>query len=154
MAEIDPSYYRGMELVLEGRLEEAELLLLEALKRNPDNVELLCDLGLLYHNLQKWDIAERTFRTATDKGPDSQEAWIKLGLILMKLKRYDEAIIASKRAIDLVPDNPFTWMDIGHCYYLMENWGDAEQSFLEAQRLYPEDANNLFYQKKSISLHH
>jgi tetratricopeptide (TPR) repeat protein len=136
MEDIDPSYNKGMELIFQGRLEDAEPLLLEALERAPDNVELLCDLGLIYQNLEQWDIAEKTFRTATEKGPDNQQAWIKLGLVLIRQKKYEDAILASKKAIDLVPDNPFTWLDIGYCYYELGEWSDAEQAYLESQRLY------------------
>ena len=79
MDDIDPSHYKGMELVFEGKFDQAEPYFLEALKRNPDNVELLCDLGMLYQNLDRWETAEKTFRTATEKGPNNQQAWIKLG---------------------------------------------------------------------------
>ena len=59
MDDIDPSHYKGMELIFQGKHEEAEPLLLEALERAPENVELLCDLGLIYQNLEKWDVAEK-----------------------------------------------------------------------------------------------
>jgi Flp pilus assembly protein TadD len=53
MDDIDPSYYKGMELIFQGRHDEAESLLRDALERDSENVELLCDLGLVYETLKQ-----------------------------------------------------------------------------------------------------
>jgi tetratricopeptide (TPR) repeat protein len=88
----------------EGRLEEAERLYRSILKKQPTNLDINNNLGVLLHNLRRLDEAEASYRKAIELKPDYVEAHSNLGVVLKDLNKFDEAEASYRKAIELKPD--------------------------------------------------
>jgi len=92
----------------EGRLDEAEKLYREGIKKRPDNVDAMRMLAMVAATAKRFDDAERLLRKATAIAPDFLTAVIDLGRILKEQDRFEEAIDCFKKAIAINPNNPGT----------------------------------------------
>ncbi len=77
-------------------------------------------LGNLYSDQQRWEEAERAYRTAIEIEPTAPEAYIALSFVLTQpimggdlADRYTEAEKLARRAIELDPKNAFGYDQLG-----------------------------------------
>ncbi len=94
------------ELQRDGRLEEAEQLYREVIRRNPRNVDAMRMLGRIALGAKRNADAERLFRRAVSIAPDFVGAWFDLGRVLKDTDSHEEALACYRRVIELQPDNP------------------------------------------------
>ena len=94
---------KSLELINDEQFEDAYELLKKASKKDPDNIEILKNLGLTLINLQDFIEAKKIFISVTKKDPDNANAWYYLGSIQEKLDDFNEAIISHKKVIELRP---------------------------------------------------
>jgi tetratricopeptide (TPR) repeat protein len=86
-----------------GRLEEAEKVYREILRKNPENVDALRLLGTLAVGSGRAHEAEGLFRRVIAYAPDYAEAHLDLGRILKDQHRLEEAIQSFEKVIELEP---------------------------------------------------
>jgi tetratricopeptide (TPR) repeat protein len=60
--------------ILNQNFEKAEELLLDLLKKNPKNGEILYNLGLLYEMTHQWSKAKDYFEKVLEVDPDNVQA--------------------------------------------------------------------------------
>ena len=72
---------------------EAEVLVKDALIKDPNNLDLLTKLGVIQARLCKDEEAEFTFKSVLEKDPDYEEALCGLGRLLDQSLRAEEAEI-------------------------------------------------------------
>jgi superkiller protein 3 len=77
-------------------------------------------LGNLYSDQQRWEEAERAYRTAIEIEPTAPESHIALSFVLTQpiiranlADRYAEAEKHARRAIELDPKNAFAYDQLG-----------------------------------------
>jgi 4-amino-4-deoxy-L-arabinose transferase-like glycosyltransferase len=89
-----PGRYLDLAGVLAGvgRTDEAELAILEAIRRDPSSAEAYFELGVLYVNLRRLEDAAQMFATARRLDPSSANAANNLLGTLIHLERMAEAI--------------------------------------------------------------
>jgi superkiller protein 3 len=105
-------------------------------------------LGNLYSDQQRWEEAERAYRTAIELEPDSADAHIALSYVLTQpiagtnlSDRYSEAEKMARRAIGLDKTNPLAFDQLGVALELNGTIGDETQrSYRRAIALDPEFA--------------
>lgn len=85
-------YQMGQSYLAENNVTRALVELTEAEKLDPDNPELLSNLGLAYFRKNKFDIAEQKYLKAIALKPDYSEVRNRLGVNYMEMKRWDDAI--------------------------------------------------------------
>jgi tetratricopeptide (TPR) repeat protein len=100
-------------LVTAGRGAEAEGILRDLIRRQPNNPELHFYLGRVLQVLKKWEGAEAAYRKATEFKPDYFEAYNNLGIALAEQKKLDEAVAAYQKTIALKPDDAFAYSNLG-----------------------------------------
>jgi tetratricopeptide (TPR) repeat protein len=100
---------------LDGAVAEVEAMLEE----EPDNDELLFNLGVVYGEAKRTDDAIRYMQKALEKNPDNASAlnyigytWAEKGVNL------DEAERMIRRAIELRPDDGYIVDSLGWVYYM------------------------------------
>jgi tetratricopeptide (TPR) repeat protein len=98
-------FYVGNSYYFQNNLIQAEREYREAIRINPDNAEVHCNLGVLLHELYHYNEAEREYREAIRINPDYTEAHYNLGNLLDDLKRYEEAEKEFKKVIRIKPDD-------------------------------------------------
>jgi Flp pilus assembly protein TadD len=77
---------------------EAEQLFLFALEKDPQNAEIMADLGYCYYLQGKLDKAEKYLGQAVDKKPTDARARNNLGLVLGHMGRDEDALTQFKAA--------------------------------------------------------
>ncbi len=105
-------------------------------------------LGNLYSDQQRWEEAERSYRTAIALEPDSGDAHIALSYVLTQpivgtnlSDRYSEAEKTARRAIELDKTNPSAYDQLGVALELNGIIGDETQkAYRRAIELDPEFA--------------
>lgn len=99
---------------------KAEAAYLRAQSLKIKDSRAIFGLGNLYSDQQRWEEAERAYRTAIEIEPNSPEAHIALSFVLTQpiigtnlADRYTEAEKHARRAIELDPKNPFAHDQLG-----------------------------------------
>lgn len=90
-----------------GRHQEALTVLDEAVKKNPDDLNILYARGMMLGELERWDDMEREFRAILAKDPKNTDTLNALGYTLADRNvRLQEAEQLISRALSLAPKNP------------------------------------------------
>ena len=88
------------------RLEEAEHLIVEALKIKPDNGYILDSLGWVHFKRNKIESALTHLKRALELLPGDANIMEHLGDVYLKIGRDQEALEQYRKALSLDPDNP------------------------------------------------
>ncbi len=102
-------------------------------------------LGNLYSDQQRWEEAERAYRTAIEIEPTNPEAYVALSFVLTQpiiganlADRYTEAEQLARRAIKLDPKNAFAYDQLGVALELGGKIsGETPNAYRQAIKLEP-----------------
>lgn len=97
-----------------GNRERARNLLYEALEYQPNNTELLCNLGKLERKMEFYDDARDNLLTALHLEPHNIRAYLGLGDLNLKINEFDEALNYYEKAHEIEPSSPFPLNGIGN----------------------------------------
>lgn len=86
-----------------GKMEDAESVFKLALNLNPNDSEVLFNLGNLYNSLDKPELARNNYLQAIQIKPDFAEAHYNLGLIYAKLNDKQKAVNHLEKFLQLSP---------------------------------------------------
>ena len=107
----------GAEHWRADRLSEAESTLTKALRKNPNNVDAMRFLAMVYHGQnKKLNDAEALLRKATDIAPDFHQAYNNLGRILIDNGKWHDAIDCYQKLVKLQPQDDTAWAGLGRSY--------------------------------------
>ncbi len=110
----------------------------EALRLDPEYIEVLNNLAVTYHRMGLMDEATERLREALRLRPGYPEAHCNLGNIYASAGRYEEALLEFEAALTLHPDNAIAHYSLGNIYTEQEKLPDAIKEFQEAVRLDPD----------------
>lgn len=94
----------GLYLFREGKYDEAATYLGKSLRIKPD-LETYYLLGLVYYNLENFELAVTQFQTVLDYSPGFVQARIMQGEIFLRQGRGPEALVAADRLIQASPED-------------------------------------------------
>ncbi len=100
-----PTFQIGQILLTEGRIEEALAHMEEALERDPDDPDILNNLGVAYRRRGEPERALDFYERALREGEFSGVRW-NLGLLYFDLEHYEEAERQWEKALEGDPLNP------------------------------------------------
>lgn len=83
-------FYEAGTLFMQGFLDDAAVSYRKLLALEPDNLQVLANLGVVAQFLDKLEEAERHLRRAIALSPDSRSARGHLGTVLLATGRYEE----------------------------------------------------------------
>ncbi|MGH8034093.1 MAG: tetratricopeptide repeat-containing sulfotransferase family protein, partial [Lysobacterales bacterium] len=116
----------GAEHLKAGRTAEAIALFRAALKRDPDDVDAMRYLAVVWMNKKEnYDDCEALLRRAVKIAPDFTLAWINLGAVLIQQGKHLDAVESYREATRLEPENIIAWGGLGGALALS---GKVEQS--------------------------
>ncbi|MEW5721533.1 MAG: tetratricopeptide repeat protein [Thermodesulfobacteriota bacterium] len=96
---------KAAEIYLEKQMEkEAEKALLEALKINPQTINVYNTLGIVYRRQARYQEAIRYYRKALKVTPDDENIHFNLARVYLSVKSVREARRALTTALSLNPD--------------------------------------------------
>lgn len=128
----------GMALERMGHVHKALVTYERAFKLDPDDAELLINLGLIAWNLKQRESAAKMFSLYIDRCPDSPLGYNNLGSVLSDMGQIENAIEILRGAIYRLPNELILWNALAT---VLAEQGRAEESLVfynEAVRL---DAN-------------
>jgi tetratricopeptide (TPR) repeat protein len=144
----------AMALERMGHLHKALITYERAFELDPEDPELLINLGLTAWNLKLTDAAAKMFRLYIAACPDSSLGYNNLGSIHSDMGKPDEAIEILREAIFRMPDQAILWNSLAT---VLAEQGRADESLVfyeEAARLEPGFArayHNLGYAYQHLS---
>jgi len=98
----------------------------------PDRARKDLEKGLKAFGANRFDKAEKHYKSAIGKYPQYIDAWIELGWLYQKQDRYEHARNAYKEALKLNGSYIMPYIRLAHLSALEANWDEAESYSREA----------------------
>jgi tetratricopeptide (TPR) repeat protein len=129
---------KGAQALKEGKLEEAQKYIGEAMKLAPGNPDVLYLQGMLYMRQSNWEQAQTTLEKANRMDPNQPRVLAALGMNLENQKKFAEAIPLLEKSIQLQPASGWEnkWA-LAKAYYDQAKYDQAlkmaNQAHIESQ---------------------
>lgn len=122
-----------------GKDAQAEHVLEQAIKRYPDDINLLYTRAMLAEKRGDLALLEKDLRTIIEREPENAMALNALGYTLAdRTTRYAEAKSLIEKAHQLTPDDPAVLDSLGWVNYRLGNLDEAERLLRQALERFPD----------------
>jgi tetratricopeptide (TPR) repeat protein len=128
----------------QGNSKAAEKQYQQILAEDPNNVDALSSLGIMYYRSGKLPSAESALKKAVASAPDSDFLFTTLGIIHYRQSKFDDAIIELRKAITINPNSAIAHNYLGIAASQKGRQKEAEQEILQALANNPDDADAHF----------
>jgi tetratricopeptide (TPR) repeat protein len=138
------SLSRAHQLLASGQLDEARIYLEELLRQDPDNPDLLYNLGLCYVDLGQLDKGMPLLHRCLLLAPGNAHACVALGLAYRKLGDLPQAKEYAMQALAIDPRNPVALKNLGAIF---GKEGDSLKALYYLRRSYecdPQDPQTVY----------
>lgn len=135
-----------IELMQQGRIEEAQALCERACRENPGDPQTWFMLAGIHAQCGRLPAVVDCCRKVLELQPSTPAALYNLGVALQNLGRNSEAVDAYQRLLALQPDMPAAYANLSLALRATGQLNPAEQAVRQALRLAPQSAetyNNL-----------
>lgn len=112
----EPLYVEAGRLLSEGRPDEAEARLKEALAIDPRHWPSLCRMGEIQAAARRFPEAERSLREAVRLNPDNGRCLSRLAQVLLVGEKIQEAEVHLVRAVELLPSDEGVLFNLARLY--------------------------------------
>jgi len=129
----------GSALLDADRFDEAAAAYRHCTELDPDNVEVLCNLGVMYRYLKQFDLAKVVLDQALAARPDFVLAHLNLASLFWEMGNFDDAFAQTVAALKLYPKNVSVRKWLGSLYGQMGRLDDAADTYREWLALEPEN---------------
>lgn len=133
----EPMRRRALVLHRLGRLEDAAELLRAALVLQPNDADLINQLGGVLGDAGRHAEAVDTFRRACETEPNSAAAWTNLGNALSLAQQTAESEMPLQRALELDPDRESARFLLAEAQMMMGRIDDSANQYRELLRRNP-----------------
>jgi len=127
-----------------GRYDEAIPLLLTRLQLEPEHVEILYNLSMVYSDRMQLSEARQLLSRAVELDPGHANGQVALGIAALRDNDPDGAQGPLEKAVVLAPRNPFALRALGQLLLVKDNVPAALPHLRAAATVAPEDPINLF----------
>jgi tetratricopeptide (TPR) repeat protein len=101
------------KLLSRGDYQSAEPLLRMLQAKNPNDPDLLYNLGMMLSDQRKLDEAIPMLEKLVEIEPQSSNGWTALGVAYSRNREYERSEKALKRALEIDPDNAYALRNLG-----------------------------------------
>lgn len=108
-----------------------------ALKYSPGSYRAHNEIGVIYLNQERFDMAIPEFKEAIKINPNFDQAYDNLGVAYDKSGNLEEAVLAHKKALELSPYNVKIYNNLGNAYIKLEQFDKAIEAYKNALKLNP-----------------
>lgn len=130
----------GSYLLKRGEVQEAVGLFKDALRYDPDFLEVYNNLGAALIQMGDAETAITYLNILVEAAPNHAKAHDNLGIAFAKMGRLDEAAAQFRQAIRYQPGHADTHFNLGNVLALQHKLDDALREFAETLRLQPDHA--------------
>jgi tetratricopeptide (TPR) repeat protein len=137
--ETNAQAYHLLAITLEklGHIHKALVTYEKAYELEPNDPDLILNLGLTAWNTGSMDAAERLFRLYIEARPDKPEGYNNLGSVLRDRGEIEQAIELTRGAIYRIPDQAMLWNTLATVLSQDGRVEEALTFYQEALRLNP-----------------
>lgn len=107
--QIKKLYKKGINLMADEKLEEATTIFEQALRIEPNNIEILLKLGYTRFHMDEHIDALRVYDKVLDIDVTNPEAWNLKGLVHYEQKNYAKALDCVEKSIETDPTYDMAW---------------------------------------------
>ncbi|HEU0208408.1 MAG TPA: tetratricopeptide repeat protein [Candidatus Udaeobacter sp.] len=130
--------------VEQGNYRAAEKQYQEILAIHPNNLDALCNLGVVYFRTGRIQTAESTLKRALAVAPNDDFALTTLGIVHYRQSRFDDALIELRKAIEINPNSATAHNYLGITASQKGRQEEAEKEILQAIAMNPNYADAHF----------
>ena len=131
----------AVKLKYDKKLKDAVLKCREALKKNPNDMDIYKELANIYKKQNDFSGAIDIYEKAIVIEPENSGLWIEKANTLGSQKKYKEAIEAFKKAIELKPAEKQAYIDMAKAYGQLDDFENCEDTYKKAMEKFPDDFN-------------
>lgn len=135
-----------------GDLEAAEDCLRQALRRAPDDADLMHDLVLNLKDQERHEDAEALCVHALQKNPLSTSLHLDMAAVLAEQAQLDAAAGHALTATQLSPESAVTWAVLGNLLFLLRRFDSAGQAYRKCAEIAPADPAGFFMLGRALSV--
>jgi tetratricopeptide (TPR) repeat protein len=129
---------RAIEELRQGNYSEGMVILQELLKSDPDNTDILYNLGMCYSQMGLINKSIETLEKCLQVAPGFTNAMVALGFSYNRAGFDDRAMVILQKALEIEPDNFYALKNIGALYNKQGEPALALTAFERADALQPE----------------
>lgn len=122
-------YNRGVNLRIEGRINQGFVDINKALEIYPDYLEALIDRGIAYQQRGQLREAAQDLQKALRIQPNNYKAIISLGVVAGAAGDYKSTIKLMDRALLINPNDYAALNNRGYAYFLAKDYDNAMRNF-------------------------
>jgi len=143
--ELSPGHWLSLEwlvnlLIAAGEVDQAEVLLREAIDSKPDRPAAHARLGVLLLGEGRLEESADSLHRVIELAPDNIDAYSNLGAVAYRRERLDEAEAMFLRAVAIEPD-AVIYQNLGTLYFYQHRLADAGRMFEASAQLTPTEYN-------------
>lgn len=118
-----------------------EEYLLQAIRKNNFLTDAHNNLGVIYLDQNKLDLAEQSFKKAVEIDPGFKTGYMNLGVVYDRKNELDKALDMYKTVLQKYPDYPLGILNLGIGYRRLNMLDQAMEQFQKAVKIKPDYAN-------------
>jgi tetratricopeptide (TPR) repeat protein len=143
-----PSNSSPLEFVItmlqSGRIKEAVPYLEALAKTEPDNVQVLFNLGIAYSELGQYDEAVIRLKRAVQLDPMHAHAWTGIGVAYQRMGKRELALEPMQKAVEADPTDGYSRRNLGAVLMAAGRAQEALVQLREARRALPHDPQTVY----------
>lgn len=120
---------KGAQFFREGHLEPARLHFLAALSIEPDQPQVLQNLGATLRSLNHFEASESVARRSVVASKGNPFCLSNLGVAQLGLKKYNEALLTLRDVTKALPESGPSWHNYGLVLYMLGRFDEALVAF-------------------------
>ncbi|WP_347242763.1 tetratricopeptide repeat protein [Thermogutta sp.] len=128
-----------------GDLQEADRLLVQALRTCPTDVEARANYARVLWQCNKREEALQQLQMALDSAPQNPDLHVQMAEFLVELGRLDQAERHARSAIAVAPKSPAAWLIQGRIALMKNRPDEALGAFYRVLGLRPDDRDALHW---------
>ncbi|MBN1882552.1 MAG: tetratricopeptide repeat protein [Deltaproteobacteria bacterium] len=143
--EVDPLLSPGLELIDEGRYDEAALFFEETAEVRLDDPDVFNYLGIARYHLGDFKGALDAFSASLDRDPSYVTVYHNIGVTYHALGLYYLAIENYERALNLIGDDETLFFRLALSYIALQDWETAREYLESAREMNPYETQYQVY---------
>lgn len=133
-----------MTMLQSGRIKEAVPYLEAMAKADPDNVQVLYNLGIAYSELGQFDEAIIRLKRAVALNPKHAHAWTGIGVAYQRMGKRAQALEPMQKAVEADPSDGYARRNLGAMLLGAGRNAEALEHLRAARQALPHDAQTLY----------
>jgi len=133
-----------MTMLQSGRIKEAVPYLEAIAKADPDNVQVLYNLGIAYSELEQFDEAIIRLKRAVALNPKHAHAWTGIGVAYQRMGKRAQALEPMQKAVEADPSDGYARRNLGAMLLGAGRSTEALEHLRAARQALPHDAQTLY----------